>query len=288
MKLQAFQGTLPESWTKFVLPEAKALVPALAHDCLAVGAADGERARGRGIGRRAAGDETTHVVSLVVAEEVRRSGIGRHLLAGLGNLLAANGIRFLAAEYMAGDNDPGDVGSFLQAAGFAPPILGVAVWNGPLNIFSDLPWIRRMPLPSRLSVEPWSALTPEQHAAVRSGEGDWYPAILSPLIDTEGADRERSLLLRDGQRVVGWMIVEPFDERTLTFTSMFVHETYRRKGRGIALMAEAFRRFLTDERYTEGIFCVEGDNADMRAFMHKHLSHPSIQENGMWRTFKSL
>lgn len=271
-----------------VLPEARSLVPELPHDCLAVGAREQERPIGLAIVRRAAGDETAHVVSLVVDEQHRRKGIGRRILAGLGNLLKSNGIGILAVEYMARDEEPGEVGLFLQAVGFAPPVLGVAVWSGKLALFEEMPWIPRMPLPIGLHVEPWSALTAEQRADIQSGEEDWYPSILSPLIDGSETDGERSLLLRDGERVVGWMIVEPLDADTIVFKSMFVHASYRRKGRGIALMAESFRRFLHDRRFEKGIFFVEGDNVDMLAFMKRHLSHPNIRKEGMWRTFKRL
>lgn len=273
---------------KLVLREARGLVPELPHDCLAVGATDGEKPVGLAIVRRAAGDETAHVVSLVVDEEYRRKGVGKRILAGLGNLLKSNGIFFLAVEYMAQDEEPGEVGLFLQAVGFAPPALGVAVWSGKLALFEEMPWVRRMPLPDGLHVEPWSALTAEQRAYIRSGEENWYPSILSPLIDGSETDGERSLLLRDGERVVGWMIVEPLDANTIVFKSMFVHASYRRKGRGIALMAESFRRFLHDPKFENGIFFVEGDNADMLAFMRKHLSRPNMREEGMWRTFKRL
>lgn len=271
-----------------VLPEARSIVPELPHDCLAVGAWEQERPIGLAIVRRAAGEETAHVVSLVVVEEYRREGVGRRILAGLGNLLKSNGIGILAVEYMASCEESGEVGLFLQAVGFAPPVLGVAVWSGKLALFEEMPWVRRMPLPRGLHVEPWSALTAEQHAYIQSGEENWYPSILSPLMDGSDTDDERSLLLRDGERIVGWMIVEPLDANTIVFKSMFVHASYRRKGRGIALMAESFRRFLHDPTFENGIFFVEGDNADMLAFMRKHLSRPNMREEGMWRTFKRL
>lgn len=288
MKLQAFQRFLPEIWAGLALPEVRSLIPQLPHDCLAVGADEDGCPVGLAIVRRDAGDDTAHLISLVVARNFRHKGVAGRLLDGLASLLKPAGIRLLAVEYMEPGEEQGPIGSFFRQAGFAPPSLNLIVWSGPMKVMDELDWVHSMPLPEPLSVRTWSELTESQHAYLAAGEDDWYPSMLSPFADAKTLDSSNSLLLLDGEQAVGWMVVEPLDMHTLAFKSMFVQQTYRRKGRGIALMAEAFRRFLSDGRYTEGVFCVEADNSDMRKFLQRRVVHPSAQREGMWRTFKWL
>ncbi|MDG0794962.1 GNAT family N-acetyltransferase [Cohnella ginsengisoli] len=176
----------------------------------------------------------------------------------------------------------------MKACGFDEPWAGIHIWGGSIELHPELPWVHRLRLPDAFAVGPFSSLTAQEFNEIRQGEGVWYPPDLSPFADEELVDQERSLVLRTGGAVVGWMIMERFDARTILFKTMFVHARHQRMGRGLALAAEAGRRLTGDPAFSEWLLFVEGRNEVMVRFLRRHVSRPGVRKEVMWRTVKRL
>ncbi len=259
----------------------------------ALGASLGERPVGLAVASLhadgPAAAKAANLRALEIDARYRRQGIGRQLLGMLEQLLRENGAAGIRAEYV-GPAEPDSMkAAFLRNCGFAAPTPGIHVWSGPLReILEDLPRIRRLEMPAEFSCGPLSGLRPGERAAIAQGKGVWYPPILDPFAEEECIDQEHSLILRYRDVPVGWIILERFDERTVLFKSMFVREKHQRLARAIALGVEAGRRIIAEGKLTEGIYFVEADNEDMVRFMNRHIDHPAIHKEILWRTVKSL
>ncbi|MDI4649885.1 GNAT family N-acetyltransferase [Cohnella hashimotonis] len=253
---------------------------------LALGACRGGEPVGLALAERREATDTASLLALTVAESARRQGVGRALFDEIETALKQTGTRAIGAEYLGG-TDPGtSEAAFLKACGFDEPLHGIHIWGGSTGLHPEMPWVHQLRLPDVFTVSPFKTLTTQEYEEVRQGEGVWYTPDYSPFADEDLIDKERSLLLRYGGAVVGWMIFEPFDTRTILFKTMFVHPRHQRMGRGIALAAEAGRRLIRDSDFSEWLLFVEGRNMDMVRFLHRHVACPGVQKEVLWRTVK--
>lgn len=283
------RGAIPEVYRELVPPELRNLLQQLPPHMLALGTGYEGRALGLAVAELGAKPGTARLQTVTIAEPVRRQGLGRQLYDLLESGLRQNGVRSVSAEFLAGEEAASNEASFLQACGFAQPEPGIHVRHVPLRVASVLPWTAARPLPKAFGVDTFASLTPEERRAMQQGLGSWYPPLLSPFLEEKLIDPERSLLLRYQGGVAGWMILERFDPETILFKTMFVHRRHQRMARGIALIAEALRRLKSNPGgYRNAIFTVGADNADMVRFMNKHIAHPAIQAEVLWRTVKPL
>lgn len=283
------RGAIPEVYRELVPPELRNLLQQLPPHMLALGTGYEGRALGLAVAELGAKPGTAHLRTLTVAEPVRRQGLGRQIYALLESGLLQNGVRSVSAEFLAGEEAASNESLFLRACGFIQPEPGIFVRNVPLHVTSELPWTTRMQLPRVLGVGTFASLTPDERHSLQQGQGSWYPPLLSPFLEEELIDPERSLLLRYRGAIAGWLILERFDRETILFKTMFVHRRHQRMARGIALIAEALRRLQANPGgYQNAIFTVEADNADMVRFMNNHIAHPAIRAEVLWRTVKPL
>lgn len=290
--VQMYHGGLPISFLRFITPEARLLLQQHPPSFVAAGALRVEGSLGEPVGltvaRQEEGLSVAHLLSVCVAESNQRQGIGRRLLEELEGFLREKGTQTVLVEYLEHAEPSSGVDAYLIASGYETPKPGTLVWSGPVEIIRSYSFFERVQLPDSFQIAPWTTLTDAERMVVQKGLGDWVPSILSPFDDEASIDPERSLVLRHRGEVVGWMLVETFDEQTVLFKTMFVHRRYQRRGRGIALIAEACRRVLEEQRFTHGYFFVEAQNQDMVRFMNAHLFHPDMIREVLWRTVKNL
>ncbi|WP_136608785.1 GNAT family N-acetyltransferase [Paenibacillus dokdonensis] len=288
--VQAFHGAVPIAFLRFANPEARLLLQQHPSSFVAAGAFRVEGAVrvpvGLAVARQEEGSAVAHLLSVSVKESERRQGIGRRLLGTLESFLRERGIRTVLVEYLEQAEPSSGAAAYLVDCGYETPKPGILVWSGPVEIIRSYSFIDRVPLPDSFEMAAWTTLTQAERMFIHKGVGDWVPPNFSPFEDEDSIDPERSLVLRHRGEVVGWMLVESFDEQTVLFKTMFVHRRFQRTGRGIALIAQACRRVLNEQRYTHGYFFVEADNQDMARFMNRHLDHPDMIREVLWRTVK--
>ncbi|WP_138494221.1 GNAT family N-acetyltransferase [Paenibacillus pinistramenti] len=284
-----FQESVPTGFHNNLSAELRPLLGRLPQSFLAIGAyLDGEPA-GIALARYDhPPDAGAHLLGIGVAVERRRSGIGRGLIAELSALLRRSGFSTLNTEYLSGLRPDAAESLFLQACGFQTPAPGIYICGCRLEYSVHAPWVTTLKLPEPFSCSPFNSLTSEESEEIRQGLGLWYPPILDPFAEEELIDRERSVILRHQGRLAGWMILEPFDARTILYKTMFVRKEYQRMARGVALMAEISRRMMQDPVYEEFVFFVEADNRPMAKFLEKHIVSEQLRKEVLWRTRKAL
>lgn len=207
------QGVPDVAYHSFCIPEYRALLQNRPDSLVVVGASRAGQPIGLALAKWQEQTQTANLLSVVVAENERRQGIGASLLQGLNILLQRRGCRAVSAEFVVEVeaehlSQPSAEAAFLQAQGFATPHPGIHIWSGSLQITGDLLWLDTCKLTSDFGLGSWASLTPAEREVVEQGEGVWYPPILSPFVEEALIDPERSLLLRYRGEVVGWMILE--------------------------------------------------------------------------------
>ncbi|SFB56442.1 Acetyltransferase (GNAT) family protein [Cohnella sp. OV330] len=289
LEIEAIQDAVPGVYTGLIPPVlSHVLQQRLPASFLALGARRGAEPVGVAIAERREASDTAGLLALTVSEPERRQGVGRALFGEIETALRQTGTRAIGAEYLGGADPDTVEAAFLKACGFGKPRHGIQIWGGSTGLHPEMPWVYRLRLPDVFAVRPFTTLTTQEYEEVRQGEGVWYTPDYSPFADENLIDKERSLLLRYGGAVVGWMIFEPFDTRTMLFKTMFVHPRHQRMGRGIALAAEGGRRLIRDPAFSEWLLFVEARNADMVRFLARHVSCPGVQKEVLWRTVKLL
>ncbi|MBL0389499.1 GNAT family N-acetyltransferase [Tumebacillus sp. ITR2] len=286
--LQEFFGRIPSAFHSLAAPEIQSLLHELPPSFTALGVSREGTPIGLAVVERQKRAGMSHLLALTIADAERGRGYGHLLLSALETSLRQKGTHTLGVEYVSGTNLPSVEAGFLTACGFATPRPGIFIWGGPLQVIHDLPWVERMRLPEAFTCDFFTTLTAEERSFVKNGLGVWYPPILSPFADEDSIDCERSLVLRYLGVVVGWLILERFDARTVLYKTMFVHRRHQRMGRGVALVAEASRRLVSDPEFQDWVFFVEAENEGMVRFMNDHISRPVAQKEVLWRTVKKL
>ncbi|WP_271754511.1 GNAT family N-acetyltransferase [Cohnella sp. JJ-181] len=288
LEIAAIRDVLPGVFASLVSPELRHALQRLPTSFLTLGAYREGRPVGLAIAERREGTETAGLLALTVAEPERRHGLGRMLLEEIEAVLLQTGIRVIGAEFLGGTEPGTPEAAFLRACGFNEPRPGIHIWGGSTGLHPELPWVHKLRLPDTFDVAPFTTLTRQEYEEIQRGEGVWYPPDFSPFADEELIDKERSLILRADGEVVGWMILEPFDARTMLFKTMFVRRRHQRMGRGIALAAEMGRRLVRDSAFSEWLLFVEARNEDMVRFLHRRVSRPGVQKEVLWRTVKRI
>ncbi len=288
IEVRYYQENLPREFASLIPPEIASFLQALPASCLALGVVLEGTPLGLAIADLRPSAGTARLLALNVDESVRRRSIGSQLYRLLESMLKQQGIRCINAEFLAGTEPDSVLSRFLGTCGYHEPVPGTHIWSGPLQMVQHSPWLERLQLSPPFTLHSFESLSREERLMIRQGNGKWYPSILDPFAEEEHIDHECSLIVRHLHKIIGWMILEHFDDQTVLFKTMFVKKEYQRMGRGIALVAEAYRRVLHDGKYTNGIFFAEADNKSMIQFMHRRMNHPGIRKEILWRTSSTL
>lgn len=291
IEVSLYSKHLPALYNHLLPSELLPLLQELPSSYIALGAHEGTQTIGLAIAslHREEGRICANLSSIVISEPYRRKGIGSKLYSMLETVLRQQGATLVRSQFVAESRLLEEQSAFLTRCGFASPVPGIHIWSGPLHqVFHELSWVPDLKLSSEFTLVPFSRLTSPDRARIAVGRSVWYPSLLDPFQNEGSLDTQRSLVLYFQDEPVGWVILERFDERTVLFKTMFVKEAYRQRARGLALAVEAYRRLITEDVYTEGIFFVEADNNPMVKLMHRKIDHAAIQRQVLWKTEKSL
>ncbi|UQZ36995.1 hypothetical protein C2I18_27755 [Paenibacillus sp. PK3_47] len=288
LTLSVFRRTIPAEFGALLPPQMLPVPSPLPDSLIVFGAyADGVPAGLGAVSLSTAGGRAK-VLGVTVDSEYRRQGIGRRLMSELGRAVRRNGASSLFTEYIAGTETESAEAEYLTSCGFSPPRPGIYICSGPFQAALQLDWASRLSLPEDFILDSFTTLTDDERSNLNLGEGDWYPAELHPFAEEEFIDYERSLIMRHRNRIAGWMIVEAFGERKMLLKTMFVSKPYQRMARGAALGREMLLRLSADPQFDQGILFVEAYNTPMVSFLKRHLVHPDLKLEVLWRTEKVL
>ena len=181
-----------------------------------------------------------HILLLKVQSQFRRKGIGTDLFHHAeqeANRRKANTININLAK---GDSfEP--IGRILQRRGWEPPkITGYFFETTVDRFFNDLRWTDpSKKFPYRSYIRPWADITPEELDTVRKEEGSYYAQAGVDFLNLENIEPINSLILRDKERLIGWLITHRTAPDTIHYTSVYIVKEYRGLGFTIPLCVEA-------------------------------------------------
>jgi uncharacterized protein (TIGR03032 family) len=237
-----------------------------------------------------AGD-TARVLSLFVAPEHRRRGVGAAMLAHLERALIREGCTRVTLAYRTNWPSVPAIERLLQKRGWSAPQTRMLICKTSTERIAEASWLDQASLPDGFTVFPWSELTPQEREEIqrRQEAEEWYPRVLTPFQEEERQEPLNSLGLRHQGQVVGWMITHRSAPDTIQYTSLFVQPELQGQGRALPLLVEAIRRQVAvagDVPY--GIFQVEVENEPMTKFLNHYLQPYLTSLAELRRSRKSL
>lgn len=239
-----------------------------------------------------AGD-VARVLSLFVAPEHRRKGVGTSMLAHLEHALAREGCTHATLSYRSNWPSAPVLKRLLEKRGWPPAGARLLICKTSTERIAEAPWLDDVTLPKGFSVFPWTELRSEEEAAMqrrqREEDGGWYPRTLTPFQAEERLEPLNSLGLRRNGEVVGWMITHRTAPDTIQYTSLFLAPELQGQGYGLPLLAEAIRRQVAvAEEIPHGIFQVEVENEPMTRFLNRYLRPYMVSLADLRRSRKRL
>ena len=237
-----------------------------------VAALEGEPPAAAIVGEPQLGGRAAEVISLFVRPERRRRGSARRLLRALEGELRRRSVSEIGAALRTDWPAYPSVVAMLESEGWLPPLRRRMGGRGDERILGA-EWLRSARrLPDGWSIGPWSSLSgPERAEVARRLERGEAPAVLSPFQEEGRLERLNSVVLRDGDRVAGWLVTHRMDPKTVQYTALWVEPHPKRGVLGVALLAEAFRRqHAAGVPY--GTFLVDVENREMSRFFARRLA----------------
>lgn len=197
---------------------------------------------GLGLARLAGDGESAQLASIVVAEPLRRRGIGRALLVALVGWLASRGCRALSAQYPEFWSGATALTGFLGACGWPAP--EVRAHRYQVNVVrGDLGFLPARPIPPGVTVVPWRTLSERQLASLRCRLGDdpRYADTLQFMNGSVGTGEVHNLAALESDGVIASLQIRVLGD-VLEYDSLWVRGDRRRRGVGLMLIRMAAER----------------------------------------------
>ncbi|MCP4373574.1 MAG: GNAT family N-acetyltransferase [Deltaproteobacteria bacterium] len=216
--------------------------------------------------------DSVEVLSLFVALEHRRQGLGLTLLTTLENILANKNCNRLNLVYQTNWPDIAAIEGLLQKSGWSLPQTHMLLCKTTATQISKAPWLQKTyNLPNPLTIFPWANLTLVERQTLQHQQAKpWFPPILTPFQEEDKVEWLNSLGLRTQHQIVGWMITHRLKPDTIQYSALFVRPPYQNLGAGTFLLVEAIRRqFVAD--IPKGVFMINIKDKAMLTFMQRRL-----------------
>jgi GNAT superfamily N-acetyltransferase len=208
----------------------------------AIAAREAAQPVGLGLGRLDQGS-TGEILSVFVARPWRGRGIGTALLERMEEEIRALGATRVEATYSSSAPAVCAVESLLRRRGWSPPEVRMLIGTANAGML-QAPWMQRSPPDGGLSLFRWSDLSAGEREALlvdarRMGE-EAFGGL--PLADSESFEPINSIGLRDGHRVVGWLLTHRIAPATIRYTHLYLESRHRAFGQAFRLLSEGIRR----------------------------------------------
>jgi GNAT superfamily N-acetyltransferase len=220
------------------------------------------------------GDGPPELLSVFVAPERRREGIGAALVAAMEEMLRSRGAISVETVYMTGKPAIGAVERIFETRGWEPPSLRSVTVRFTMAEALSAPWYGRTRLPESAEIFSWKDLTDDERRQLRESNerAPWIPNGLQPWRhDHAGFDPISSVGLRYRGEVVGWVINHPIDSRMMRFTCSFMRKDLARRARILPLYSESIRR-LSETSCECCTFITPPTYPEMLEFLRRHCS----------------
>ena len=258
----------------------------LTHPVLAPGGAAVARIRGEllGVSAMAAGvmvglaiaelnrDGGASLISIKVAPEWRRRGVGAGLVQRLMLFLTREGITPLQVRYMASREISFSFEPILYKLGWSGPLVEFVLLKSGINKLACIDWYKRFPITQPYSIVSWGdfmALHNADQVMKMARELD-PPEDLLPPLDSSQLNPIISSVLLFGDQLVGWLLADQASPSCIRYKSIFVAANHRGSARGLALLANSFSKqsllSVPDARAA-----VPPDKPDILNLLRRHL-----------------
>ncbi|WP_239635405.1 GNAT family N-acetyltransferase [Paenibacillus sp. H1-7] len=186
-------------------------------------------------------DELARVLSIFVGGSFRNLGIGAALMKELRASIERNRWKQACIEYYALNNYKA-LERVLAKSDWQLPEVYSRYYRCDISVGRDSRWIQRFKLPARCRVIPWNELQRDELMAMNSLQEKDFDAYFAPLHAESTIDCSCSLVLKIDDEIVGWSIVDRELKDTLLYRALYIRESYRDQGLGLALAAQTAQR----------------------------------------------
>jgi len=184
------------------------------------------------------------LVSVYVSALLRNMGIGTRLANSLHEAFTARGYD-TGVHLFTMDADDQSYGRFLMKCGFGRPVIRQLVCKTTVELAESTPWLRDAVVPDGYRVGLWKDVSNAARKALKSRKSEdpkLFPDTLDPFDFDTDCNPETSVVLYQGDKIVGWIITHIIDEETLRWTCSWVLTSIQGAGRIIPLWWEAVQR----------------------------------------------
>lgn len=184
------------------------------------------------------------LVSVYVSALRRNMGIGTELTNALHKAFTARGYD-TGVQLFTLDADDQSYGRFLMKCGFGRPVIRQLVCKTTVALAESTPWLRDAAIPDGYRVGLWKDVSDAARNNLKMRKSDdpaLFPDTLNPFDFEADCNLETSVVLYQGDEVVGWIITHIIDDETLRWTCSWVLTSIQGAGRIIPLWWEAVQR----------------------------------------------
>jgi GNAT superfamily N-acetyltransferase len=273
-----------ETYQSLTYPRFHALLQTLTDDSSAI--AIGVELEGTPVGLALARTDDSNeahlegqILSLFVVPNHRHQGLGRALLSHLEIELQQRGCQQVEISYLSSPSSPALERILAQQQWFAPQATALVCYASTDRVEQAPPphltdYLDRLlqRLPSGYAFFPWHTLTAAERVDLEQQmQTDTLMQRFNPFLEEDKLEPLNSLGLRDGERIIGWVITHRIAPDIIRYTQMYVDPGSQPLSRSTLLLAKAIQLQVTQLPHTQGTFRVDIDNTAMVRFVYRRL-----------------
>jgi len=248
----------------------------------AIGASCNQSAAGLALARTSPDGNSSEILSLFVLPSYRDCGLGTALLASLEQQARARGSRLLTMTYAGSKETAAPLERILVKLNWIEPKPRMWLYMADANLLKAK-WIRPHPLHPSFQLFRWCDLIERERDAMLEEQQrqPFYPASVSPFQEEEILYPESSIGLRQGDRIVGWIIAHRISPRTVRYANLFIRHEFRHSRLSLVLITEAIHRQGAHLGYDSfAVFGILSGNTRMLEFVKRQMEPflASVQE----------
>ncbi len=213
------------------------------------------------------------MISAYVAALYRNRGVGTDMVNSLHDTFVARGYH-LGAHIFTLNADDQSYARFLTRCGYAKPTVRQLVCKTTLDLAGQTPWLTRARVPEGYRVGLWaeaSEAARDDLKARKIADPALFPDTLNPFDFEADCHAETSVVLYQGERIVGWIVTHILDDDTLRWTCSWVLTSIQGAGRIVPLWWEAVQRQRAHTDLPRFIWTVPMEEPRMAKFAARRM-----------------
>jgi GNAT superfamily N-acetyltransferase len=216
------------------------------------------------------GPKVSTILSIFVAAEFRNQGLGSALLQEAQKELERRDASPAYITYVTGRTGTAALERVLAKCGWPAPEPKHLVCKGDKRMNE---WMSQYTLPSTFDIFPWVEITPEDRASLERSQAaeNWVPEGLWPFDYEATMEPANSLGIRYKGELAGWLITQPREPDTVCYSCSYMRPDLQRRGRLVAVYAEAVRRQVEFTNKPYGIWIVPYKHEAMAQFVLRRM-----------------